>query len=315
MRPNTLVLGFYDDCTSQDLLQGKILLPTGSGLHTISPTKDSNEQRNLFFPTLRDVENTKDLQAEEYVSVIADTVKMGKNVILARYFNQFNREEILGSGLKVGRHLGKTGPFVDVWPLNLLRPDNSGYVDTCSLFLLQLACVLQESRAWNQTRLRLFLCVEAGWSFREEEEVKLRAMLKELRITAQIQMVAWDQVVALHWHRLGEREEGSKERRVEKREGREGEEKHEQEEKEKDECIQRFPNNAAQLTDEYISAVNGLIRQHGAPAPAVRFLYLPRPPADTNRYQAYLHQLDLLSRDLGPTLLIHGVTPVVTTDL
>ncbi|KAG5837001.1 hypothetical protein ANANG_G00234610 [Anguilla anguilla] len=51
------------------------------------------------------------------------------------------------------------------------------------------------------------------------------------------------------------------------------------------------------------------------PPPAVRFLYLPRPPADTRRYSAYLRQLDLLTRDLGPTLLIHGVTPVITTDL
>ncbi|XP_056149126.1 solute carrier family 12 member 9-like [Lampris incognitus] len=313
MRPNTLVLGFYDDCTPQDQLQGKILLSTGDGLDAVSPTRDSREQRTPFFPNLRSAEETKDLQVEEYVSVVADTVKMGKNVTLARYFDQFNREEVLGSGRKVGGQRSKTGPFVDVWPLNLLRPDNSGYVDTCSLFLLQLACVLQESRPWNQTRLRLFLCVEAGWSLRKEEEAKLRLMLKELRISARVKMVAWDQVVALHWQRQAETEtgnqecEGEVERRVEEG-GRD-------QPNEEDEGIQTFPNNAAQLTDEYICAVNDLIRQHGAPPPAVRFLYLPRPPADTSRYCAYLHQLDLLTRDLGPTLLIHGVTPVVTTDL
>uniref|UniRef100_A0A667Z393 Solute carrier family 12 member 9 n=1 Tax=Myripristis murdjan TaxID=586833 RepID=A0A667Z393_9TELE len=267
MRPNTLVLGFYDSCTPQDHLQ-------------VSPTKDPQEQHPPFFPNLRGVEDTKDLQEEEYVSVIADTVKMGKNVALARYFSHFHRDEILGSGQRVGGHYGRSGPFVDVWPLNLLRPDSRGYVDTCSLFLLQLACVLHESRAWSQTRLRLFLCVEAGWSL-QEEEAKLQVMLKELRISAHVQTVAWDQVVALHWQRRGEREAGNRE----------------------------------QLTDEYICAVNSLIRKHGAPPPAVRFLYLPRPPADTSRYQAYLHQLDLLTQDLGPTLLIHGVTPVVTTDL
>ncbi|KAM7400629.1 hypothetical protein PAMA_005023 [Pampus argenteus] len=307
MRPNTLVLGFYDDCTPQDHLQGKILPSTGHGLDTVSSTTDLSEQRSPFFPNVRSAEEAKDLQEEEYVSVIADAVKMGKNVTLARYFNQFNREEVLGSGRKIVAHRSMTGPFVDVWPLNLLRPDSRGYVDICSLFLLQLACVLHETRAWNQARLRLFLCVESGCSLQEEEQTKLRKMLKDLRITAQVQMVAWDQVVALHWQRRGREERSAQDE--------ERTERQEVEDAEKEGDIQKFPNNAAQLTDEYICAVNNLIRQHGVPQPAVRFLYLPRPPADTSRYRAYLHQLDLLSRDLGPTLLIHGVTPVVTTDL
>ncbi|XP_034558229.1 solute carrier family 12 member 9-like isoform X2 [Notolabrus celidotus] len=311
MRPNTLVLGFYDDCTPQDHLQGKVLQSRGHGLNAVSPSIDPCEQRTPFFHNVRVADDPKDYQEEEYVSVIADAVKMGKNVTLARYFDQFNREEVLASGRKIGGSRSKTAPFVDVWPLNLLRPDICGYVDTCSLFLLQLACVLKETRAWSQARLRLFLCVEDGCSLKEEEERKLQAMLKELRISAQVQMVAWDQVVALHWQRQRHIKEGNGivSALNEKREGRDGEGAS------KESAIQKFPNNAAQLTDEYICAVNNLIRRHGAPPPAVRFLYLPRPPADTSRYRAYLHHLDLLSRDLGPTLLIHGVTPVVTTDL
>ncbi|KAI3374332.1 hypothetical protein L3Q82_006170 [Scortum barcoo] len=293
MRPNTLILGFYDDCTPEDRLQGKILLSTGHGLDTVNPSIDPREQRPPFFPSVRNAEEPKDLQEEEYVSVIADAVKMGKNVTLARYFNQFNREKVLGR--KIRGHRSLTGPFVDVWPLNLLRPDSRGYVDICSLFLLQLACVLQETRAWNQARLRLFLCVEAGCSLKEEEEMKLRVMLKELRISAHVQMVVWDQVVALHWQRQGGTERGNVAESVPNEEVMEGQEKEEQ-----------FPNNAAQLTDEYVCAVNGLIRRHGGPQPAVRFLYLPRPPADISHYRNYLHHVDLLSRDLGPTLLIHG---------
>lgn len=312
MRPNTLVLGFYDDCTPQDHLQGKILLSTGYGLDAVSPSIDPREQRSPCFPSVRGAEEPKDLQEEEYVSVIADALKMGKNVTLARYFNQFNREEVLGSGRKVRGHRSMTGPFVDVWPLNLLRPDCSGYVDICSLFLLQLAGVLCETRAWSQARLRLFLCVEAGCSLKVEEETKLQVMLKELRISAQVQMVTWDEVVSLHWQRQGGRE---RENPVESAQNEDRRDGNEEEGAEKEDDIQHFPNNAAQLTDEYICAVNSLIRRHGAPQPAVRFLYLPRPPADTSRYRAYLHHVDLLSRDLGPTLLIHGVTPVVTTDL
>uniref|UniRef100_A0A665T2M5 Solute carrier family 12 member 9 n=1 Tax=Echeneis naucrates TaxID=173247 RepID=A0A665T2M5_ECHNA len=309
MRPNTIVLGFYDDCTPQDHLQDKILVSTGHGLDALCPTKEPGEQRSPFFPNVRCAEDPKDLQEEEYVSVIADAVKMGKNVTLARYFSLFKREEVLGSGRKIGGHQNMTGPFVDVWPQNLLRPDSCRYVDICSLFLLQLACVLQETRAWKQAKLRLFLCVEAGCSLQEEEETKLRVMLKDLRISAQVQMVAWDDVVALHWHRQGGRET----RKLESAQSVKRMEKEQEAENKND--IQIFPNNVAQLTDEYICAVNSLIHHHGALKPAVRFLYLPRPPADTNRYSAYLHQVDLLSRNLGPTLLIHGVTPVVTTDL
>ena len=72
---------------------------------------------------------------------------------------------------------------------------------------------------------------------------------------------------------------------------------------------------ASRLSDDYLLAVNKLILDQPGPPPAVRFLYLPRPPADTRGYRSYLQQLELLTRDLGPTLLIHGITPVITTQL
>lgn len=261
-----------------------------------------------FFPNVRGVEEPKDLVEEEYVSVIADAVKMGKNVALARYFNQFNREEMLGLGKKIRGHQSATGPYVDVWPLNCFQPDNHGYVDTCSLFLLQLACVLHETHAWSQASLCLFLYVETGCNMQEEEKIKLQGMLKELRISAQVHVVAWDQVGALHRQRRGERGSGNlkehqhNDKRLSQECGRE-------------DGIQAFFSDASPLTDEYICAVNDLISQHGSPQPVVRFLHLPQPPADTSQYRVYLHQVDLLSRNLGPTLLVHGITTVLTTDL
>ncbi|KAJ8410676.1 hypothetical protein AAFF_G00186330 [Aldrovandia affinis] len=122
---------------------------------------------------------------------------MLKNVALARYFGGFDRAEVLG-------RRGGAGVYVDVWPVNLLRPDSSSYVDTCSLFLLQLACVLNMVRAWRRARLRLFLCVEEGRSLRGPEE-KLGQLLKDLRISADVHTVPWDQVAALHWQRQGDR--------------------------------------------------------------------------------------------------------------
>lgn len=315
MRPNILVLGFYDDCCPQDNLQDGVFTTGTRSLDRFGPAKAA---KTIFhFPAVRadragsESGSAKDLSVEEYVYVIADAVKMQKSVALARYFSSFNRSEVLAKAKP-----GHSGLFVDVWPLNLLRPDNVAYVDTCSLFLLQLACVLHMSHAWHQARLRLFLCVETG-SCLEEAKEKLQRMLKDLRITADVYTVPWDHVVGLHglrkMHGGGQipkmaAEDGKAQSSPEVNDGGAA--------AAAAECVQQnFPSNTTLLSDDFLCAVNLLIRENGDPPPAVRFLYLPRPPADTRRYSSYLHQLDLLSQDLGPTLLIHGVTPVITTAL
>uniref|UniRef100_A0A8C1JYN8 Solute carrier family 12 member 9 n=1 Tax=Cyprinus carpio TaxID=7962 RepID=A0A8C1JYN8_CYPCA len=273
MRPNTLVLGFYDDVPPQDQLQDSSLSICKFSDNS-SQTDDPEDQNDpaFHFPPVRGgvsvgrggVWGGKSMGPQEYVCVIADAVKMLKNVALARYFGQFDRTQALQGPL-----------FVDVWPVNLLRPDSAAYVDTCSLFLLQLACILNMTRAWQKAKLRLFLCVEEGRSLKGTEQ-KLKHLLKELRMKAEISTVPWDSQVALHWQRQ---------------------------------------TNTSRVSDEYLQAVNKLILDQTLRPPAVRFLYLPRPPADTSRYHDYLNQLELLTRNLGPTLLIHGVTPVITTDL
>ncbi|XP_041651958.1 solute carrier family 12 member 9 [Cheilinus undulatus] len=312
MRPNTLVLGFYDDCLPKDKLIDPTL-STSNCPNSSDPIEEQEKEPPLFhFPSLRgsgdrqdygDFGDRKALGSQEYVSIIADAMKMLKNVVLARYFNNFDRAQALSPP-------SQKRVYVDVWPVNLLRPDSCSYVDTCSLFLLQLACILNMVRAWRKARLRLFLCVEEGRSVRGSE-AKLGQLLKELRIKAQIYPVPWDHQVALHWQRQGgwERNSQSPDRNEQNKLGAVKEEDNEED------YVNNFPSNATRLSDDYLSAVNKLIREAAKPTPAVRFLYLPRPPADTRRYNTYLHQLELLTQDLGPTLLIHGVTPVITTDL
>ncbi|KAK2846853.1 hypothetical protein Q5P01_009852 [Channa striata] len=316
MRPNTLVLGFYDECLPKDKLIDPSL-STSQLTDSSGPSEELEQQPPLFhFSPLRGSSDRQDygefgdgkvLGPQEYVAIIADAMKMLKNVVLARYFNSFDRAQVLSPpSTSPG-----TGPlYVDVWPVNLFRPDSSSYVDTCSLFLLQLACILNMVRAWRKATLRLFLCVEEGRSVRGSEE-KLGQLLKELRIKAHVYPVPWDQQVALHWQRQGE---WSKKKSAETSKG-EKKPRIDEEEEDEEDYVNSFPSNATRLSDDYLSAVNRLILEQASSPPAVRFLYLPRPPADTRRYTAYLHQLELLTRDLGPTLLIHGVTPVITTDL
>lgn len=312
MRPNILVLGFYDDCLPKDKLIDPSLSTIQCADH-LELSRDVENKTPLFhFAPLRassdrqdfvDFGDGKVVGPQEYVAIIADAMKMLKNVVLARYFNDFDRAQALSPPSLSPR---KRAVYVDVWPVNLFRPDSSSYVDTCSLFLLQLACILNMVRAWRKAKLRLFLCVEEGRSVRGTEE-KLGQLLKELRIKAQVYPVPWDQQVALHWQRQGEcgRKSQALDTNTDKT----------QTEEEDEDYVNSFPSNATRLSDDYLSAVNKLILDTAQPAPAVRFLYLPRPPADTRRYTTYLHQLELLTQDLGPTLLIHGVTPVITTDL
>ncbi|XP_042627673.1 LOW QUALITY PROTEIN: solute carrier family 12 member 9-like [Cyprinus carpio] len=296
MRPNTLVLGFYDDTPPQDQLQDSAL-PICRFSESTAQVDDPENQSDppFHFPPVRGGVSVgrdgKSLGPQEYVCIIADAVKMLKNVALVRYFDQFDRTQSLQGSV-----------FVDVWPVNLLRPDSAAYVDTCSLFLLQLACILNMTRAWQKAKLRLFLCVEEGRSLKGTEQ-KLKHLLKDLRMKADICTVPWDSQIALHWQR-------------QTRSGKIEEMESEEDGVEDDKVfVNSFPSNTSRVSDEYLQAVNKLILDQTLRPPAVRFLYLPRPPADTSRYHDYLNQLELLTRNLGPTLLIHGVTPVITTDL
>ncbi|CAL8337960.1 unnamed protein product [Boreogadus saida] len=304
MRPNTLVLGFYDNNPPEDKLLGLVLSSSGP-----RDPEDQQQQKPFHFPSLRgDAATEKSMDPQEYVAVIADAIKMLKNVALARYFHDFQRTRALLPAEK------GAGVYVDVWPVNLLRPDSSSYVDTCSLFLLQLACILNMVRAWRRARLRLFLCVEEGRSLRGTKE-KLGQLLKELRIKATVYTVPWDSQVALHWQRQSRAEKRPLDPAQEQPEQEEDNLEEPEVEEEEEEYVNSFPSNGARLSDNYLLAVNRLILDQPCLSPAVRFLYLPRPPADTRRYTTYLRQLDLLTLNLGPTLLIHGVTPVLTTDL
>ncbi|XP_068135431.1 solute carrier family 12 member 9-like [Hyperolius riggenbachi] len=267
MRPNTVILGFYTHCTPEELLkyEEEVENPLPA-VHRSTHRRQSSEHISPW----------------EYVAIVSDSIKMSKNVVLARYFSEFDRSSFC-------KMKGKD-TYIDVWPLNLLRPDSAIYVNTCSLFLLQMACVLNMVRSWKKSKLRLFLCIERDGGLRGQE-VKLKQLLKELRIKASIHTVIWDPVVALHWHKQVNSDPA-------------------------EEAYLNYPNNSLKISDDYLEAVNKMILgQNPMAPPVVRFLYLPRPPADTAVYNRFLHQVEMISRNLGPTLLIHGVTPVTSTEL
>lgn len=269
-----LVLGFYDSCTPEDFfLQDKAFCDAAAGKGAEGEYNFGVDLPSLqaHFPPVRHVESPRWLSPEEYVGIVSDAIKMNKNVCLARYFFQLEGE---------GRHSKVDGSerTIDVWPLNLLQPGSRDYQDVCSLFLLQMACVLNMSNKWRHARMRIFLNVKTesndqGWIADEET---FRDLLRKLRIRASIKIVPWDSVVQ---HRAPWSEEAK-----------------------------------GGLAEHFLVAVNSMLMEHSSQA-AVRFLYLPRPPAQQSQSQQYLAQVEAVTNSLGPTLLIHGVTPVTYTDL
>lgn len=278
MKPNTLILGFYDSCTPDDFfLQDSAFCHSSVGKGSEGDDNFGVDLPSLqaHFPPVRHVESPRWLSPEEYVGIISDAIKMSKNVCLGRYFFQLEGE---GKGSKVDG----SERIIDVWPLNLLQPGCRDYQDVCSLFLLQMACVLNMSSKWRYARMRIFLNVETascdqGWVFNEET---FRELLRKLRIRASIKIVSWDSVVQHHSVPEGERS--------------------------------AEPSTA--LSEEFLSAVNSMLKEHSSQA-TVRFLYLPQPPARQSQSQRFLAQLEAVTNGLGPTLLTHGVTPVTYTDL
>lgn len=278
MKPNTLVLGFYDSCTPEDyFLQDSAFCDSSVSQLTEGDFNFGVDLPSLqaHFPPVRHVESPRWLTPEEYVGIISDAVKMNKNVCLARHFFQLEGE---GKDSKVDG----SERTIDVWPLNLLQPGCHDYQDVCSLFLLQMACVLNMSSKWRHARMRIFLNVETnsgdqGWVVDEET---FRELLRKLRIRASIKIVPWDSVVKHHHVAEGAKESAA----------------------------------AGSLSAGFLSAVNCMLLEHSSQA-AVRFLYLPRPPPQHGQLQRYLAQLEAVTNGLGPTLLIHGVTPVTYTDL
>lgn len=275
MKPNTLILGFYDSCTPEDFfLQDSAFCDSSVGRSSEGEYNFGVDLPSLqaHFPPVRHVESPRWLSPEEYVGIISDAIKMNKNVCLGRYFFQLEGE---GKDSKVDG----SERTIDVWPLNLLQPGSRDYEDVCSLFLLQMACVLNMSSKWRHARMRIFLNVETesndqGWVVNEET---FRELLRKLRIRASIKIVPWDSVVQHH-------------------------------------TASDSPEPSGVLSEDFLSAVNSMLMEHSSQS-AVRFLYLPRPPTHHSHSQRYVAQLEAVTNGLGPTLLIHGVTPVTYTDL
>jgi len=211
--------------------------------------------------------------------VVRDVIRMNKNVVLCRNVALLDKSKVA----RMNKAL-----FIDVWPINFFSGDANSLLDTSSLFLLQLACILNMTPTWKTLTLRVFLLSTSSTTPAENasRESELRRMLQILRIKARTVVIPWDGVLS----RQGT-EQGSPNLL---------------------DSAPQWPLKA--IRPDYIRAVNGMIKEQSANT-AVSFLFLPELPLEKAEYSLYFHHLTSLSQDIGPMTFVHGVSTVTSTTI
>uniref|UniRef100_A0A915MGP6 Solute carrier family 12 member 9 n=1 Tax=Meloidogyne javanica TaxID=6303 RepID=A0A915MGP6_MELJA len=288
MKPNTVILGFHEEKPCEPIL---------SETHLLKELKFSKIGRTEvveyfttsdFPPNFNSLEgndissanSATRLEALEYVQILNDIINLNKNVCVARHFTQFDKEISLKQSSR---------RFIDVWPSHFFKiaeegkgnktPGTGLRWDNSSLFVLQLACILSMSSKWKNTTLRVHICVHSLQDM-HCQELQLKSMLEQLRIKAKTVMVPWDHVL----------------QQIEKT------------------TSQTF-TEITEYPLQFVKAVNETIQRNSGEGAAVCFLNLPNPPLNANKSEYYLQQLSILTDSLPPTILVHGLTSVISTAL
>lgn len=149
----------------------------------------SQEFDNDIFP----ITNQSSLSPLEYVQMMRDVLCIKKNLCLCRNFSKLNKIE------------NKSKKYIDVWPVNFLHPGDNDAFDTTSLFMMQLACIVNMVPIWSKLKLRVCVCDETRLTYfsinsvNQSHSERLKNLLKNLRIAAELFPVnGWTNTIETH---------------------------------------------------------------------------------------------------------------------
>jgi len=183
MKPNTLILGFYDHELPIDNFSRGIFRKNRFPWMRGNRKDEIHRSVQLQLPPLRTHPGQQTLTLKDYVGIIKDAVLMGKNVCIARNFAQLDKNT-----------LGKEG-YIDVWPMNATEVGEGlvlGPYDSTFLLILQLSCILHMVPFWeSRTKLRVMQIIETDGddTHHQMQQSTLARLLTELRIPAEVRMV------------------------------------------------------------------------------------------------------------------------------
>jgi potassium/chloride transporter 9 len=118
MKPNTVMIGFYDSTLPEDLLKNRLFprRKRRANYGLVSQNSNINFSSNFSsyqFEELRAINDANEnrLKQNTFVDIIRDVLKLKKNLCVCRRFNTLKKE-----ALKI-----KTTPvYIDVWPVRHL---------------------------------------------------------------------------------------------------------------------------------------------------------------------------------------------------
>uniref|UniRef100_A0A0K2T689 Solute carrier family 12 member 9 n=1 Tax=Lepeophtheirus salmonis TaxID=72036 RepID=A0A0K2T689_LEPSM len=249
MKPNTIIFGFpYED---ENMCKDDLGSPTSEFF---------SDSLNSSFPALKKEISNLDYLKLDFIGILNDTLKLGKNFCVCRHFQNLNRGTVFSRS--------KTF-YLNVW-IDDFTPNSTNFrhneqLTTTSVFMLQMACIVNMVPRWKKLNLRVFFCVDENEMHIGMKRQSLQNKLLNLRIKAEIVVVP----IA-------------------------------------DNQIPPKSMNDGKM-------VNQLLSFHSHET-AVTFLCLPLPPKDEDD-ETYLRFIKDLTNELPPTVLVHGISPVISTTL
>ena len=300
MKPNTVLMGFHET----DIRHLDDLSTPGSPF--FNPEFDG---------LLENDDSEVRLTPEDYVGIIEDTLKQQKNICLCRNFQSLDRAEVFSSDLKFRTRAGRK-KYLDVWPVNFLTSEETCVTDNTSLFMFQLSCIVNMVSKWRSHKLRVFMCVRAADSNIASKEKELQRLLEVLRIKAETHVLVWDHLASMLEAGPGEASSQHQAPRGKKYGNKTCQNKKRSDLGPQNTRIKSFIDLGLTIcisvSEEYLTAVNEFIRVKCSET-AVSFIYLPPPPAGPPG--SYVSHMEAITRNLPPTILVNGVSPVITTTL
>ena len=136
------------------------------------------------------------MSPQAYAGIIQDTLKLHKNIGLCRHFQMLDRTEVFSSEMKFRVRSGRK-KYLDVWPIAFLTSVDTDMTDNTSLFLFQLACIVNMVPKWKKHTQRVCMCARAADTNVASKEKELQQLLEVLRIKAETFVLVWDHLASM----------------------------------------------------------------------------------------------------------------------
>eukprot|EP00164_Ancoracysta_twista_P004589 GFYU01006193.1.p1 GENE.GFYU01006193.1~~GFYU01006193.1.p1 ORF type:complete len:905 (+),score=254.32 GFYU01006193.1:71-2716(+) len=231
----------------------------------------------------------------EYVHMISDAIYFEKNIIITRNFVDLDKDIIVDFSRQKRQSMESFSPLlsnanatkkmtVDIWMI-------SDSESATTILMLQLAYLLHQKDIWTKhTKIRVLSCVDTPADANEERN-RLKQILFKWRLNAVVDVL----VVAEHHINSYAQLKESAERGLKK-----------------GVSMNHLFQKAGALEHNII--MNELMRQHCSRS-AVVFLPVAPPPNNPNEYELWLQEVNALSQQLPPTVLVYGGLAVMTTEI